>query len=94
MAQVTALFSATCFGAEIRKASFCAAVNKFDVADLDAALDHVISNVQVSHSPQFIGIAGQGFSSSRICVHFARLGRLDVEELEAKFHVFHVLCAR
>ena len=91
MTQISALFSITDFGAEIRKASFCVAVNKFDVADLDVTLDHVISNVQVSHSPQFIGITGQGFSSSRICVHFVRPGRLDVEELEAEFDVFHVL---
>lgn len=91
MTQISALFSITDFGAEIRKASFCAAVNKFDVANLDVTLDHVVSNVQVSYSPQFIGITSQGLSSSRICVHFVRLGRLDVEELEAEFDVFHVL---
>jgi hypothetical protein len=98
MTQVAALSSVTCFGAEIRKASFCAAANKSDVTDLDVTLDHMISNVQVSCSPQFIGITGQGFSSSRTCAHFVRLGRLDVEELEAKFYcqhyAFHVLYAR
>ena len=91
MTQITALFSITDFGAEIRKASFCAAVNKFDVANLDVTLDHVVSNVQVSYSPQFIGITSQGLSSSRICVHFVRLRGLDVKELEAEFDVFHVL---
>ena len=63
MTQITALFSITDFGAEIRKASFCAAVNKFDVANLDVTLDHVISNVQVSYSPQFIGIVPESYQS-------------------------------
>jgi hypothetical protein len=94
MTQITALFSITDFGAEICKASFCAAVNKFDVANLDVTLDHMISNVRVSCSPQFIGITGQGFASSRICVHFVWFRRLDVKELEAEFDVFHVLEAR
>ena len=88
-AEVLTLCSVTDFGETVRKHGFCDTVDESDVANLDVAFDEVCAKCQMAYSSEFIGIAGKKFSCSRICVHVVWLGRLDVEELESQFRVFH-----
>jgi len=56
MSQVTSLLSVTYFGAEVSKTRLRTAIYEFDISDLDITFDHMLSNVKVSYSPQFVWI--------------------------------------
>ena len=81
--------SVTDLGKAVCEHGFGDTVDESDVANLDVAFDEVCAKRQMAYSSEFIGIAGKKFSCSRICVHVVWLGRLDVEELESQFRVFH-----
>jgi hypothetical protein len=56
MAQVTSLLSVTYFCVKIGKTGFRAAIYEVYISNLDVTFDHVLANVEVSHSPQFVWI--------------------------------------